>query len=219
MPRGRRKYFWTPEKDQVLLHLYNGHPKQLKRIYRQLASFPIWVIRRRAKELRLTRIKEPRWTPRDEEFVRAHIGTRPWPKMAKRLGRTVVAVKLHTKRMGLRKTRIGLTANSAARLLGCDIHVVTRWIRKGWLPAVRRGTDRRPNQGGDAWFISPLHLRRVVIEHPEEVDLRRVDKLWFIDLLIGRFTEGGTVLVDPDRPAPATVARLDVALRELAGVV
>lgn len=218
MPRGRRKYFWTKQQDELLLRLYDGHPKNLKRLYR-LLPYPRWSIRVRAQQFGLTRKKEPRWTSRDEEYLRRNIGTTPWPKMAKRLNRTIIAVKLHSKRIGLRKTRVGLTATSAARLLGCDTHVLTKWIRKGWLPAVPRGTDRHAQQGGDAYFIRPLDLRRVVIEHPEEIDLRRVDKLWFIDLLIGRFNEGGTVLVDSNRPAPATVARLDVALRELAGVM
>lgn len=208
----RRKWIWTPEEEALLLRYYDGHREHLKRLYRRLRRFPTWVIRKKAGDLGLARHKEPRWTVAEEEFVERHIGTLAWKKMADKIGRTVVATKLHAKRMGLRKTKIGLTANSAARLLGCDIHKVTGWIGRGWLPSVRRGTDRQPVQGGDAWLIQPNAMRRLVIAHPEEIDLRRVDKLWFIDLMVGRFDLAGQEVSDK------LLQKLDFVLREVAGV-
>jgi hypothetical protein len=207
-------YVWTPERDQLLLNHYNGRAEVITRLARTLPC-PRWTVKHRARVLGLARHKEPRWTAAEERVLQELLGAMPWRRLAKRLGRTVTAVKLHTKRMGLRKTtQSGLTANSAAKLLGCDIHRVTTWIRLGWLPAARRGTDRLPVQGGDCYLIRPEALRRFCIERPDQIDLRRVEKLWFIDLLADRAEQAGLVVPRQDRPTAATMARLDEALAE-----
>lgn len=66
---------------------------------------------------------------------------------------------------------------------GVDIKVVTRWIDQGWLVAGRRGTKRVESQGGDQWWIKRKHVRDFVIESIGIIDIRKVDKVWFVDLL------------------------------------
>ena len=70
-----------------------------------------------------------------------------------------------------------------AGLFGIDSHNVGKWIRFGWLTAEKRGTDRTAVQGGDIWFIHHEQVYRFVLGHPEEIDLAKVDKLWFLDLV------------------------------------
>ncbi|KKK66329.1 hypothetical protein LCGC14_2965200 [marine sediment metagenome] len=56
---------------------------------------------------------------------------------------------------------------------------------KGWLKVDRRGTERTPVQGGDMWWIRYAEVRRFVVDNAVAVDIRKVDKFWFIDLLAG----------------------------------
>ena len=55
--------------------------------------------------------------------------------------------------------------------------------RKRVLKAKFRGTARGPQQNGDSYLIQEKDVRRFILEHPTEIDLRKVDQLWFIDLI------------------------------------
>lgn len=74
-----------------------------------------------------------------------------------------------------------------ADALGIDSHVVTRWIKAGHLRAEPRGTKRTEQQGGDSYRIREKDVRRFILEHPTEIDLRKVDQLWFLDLITNGF--------------------------------
>jgi hypothetical protein len=50
---------------------------------------------------------------------------------------------------------------------------------------VRRGTARTGVQGGDMWWISRRQVKSFILRAPEEIDLARVEKIWFLDLLTG----------------------------------
>jgi len=58
---------------------------------------------------------------------------------------------------------------------------VTRWIKSGHLKARFRGTARTAQQNGDSYLIQERDVRRFILEHPTEIDLRKVDQLWFLD--------------------------------------
>src|ERR1035438_3220876 len=73
--------------------------------------------------------------------------------------------------------------NSLAQALGIDPHAVTRWIKSGHLKAKFRGTARGPQQNGDSYLIQEKDVRRFILENPTEIDLRKVDQLWFLDLI------------------------------------
>jgi hypothetical protein len=75
------------------------------------------------------------------------------------------------------------SAYSLAQALGIDPHAVTRWIKSGHLKAKFRGTARGPQQNGDSYLIQEKDVRRFILEHPTDIDLRKVDQLWFLDLL------------------------------------
>jgi hypothetical protein len=77
------------------------------------------------------------------------------------------------------------SAYSLSEAFGVDSHKVGLWIRRKMLHATRRGTDR--TQGGDSYWITHDAAREFVYRHPDEIDLARVEKLWFLDLVsVGR---------------------------------
>lgn len=83
----------------------------------------------------------PAWTQAEDDFLRQHLGRLHEAEIARRLGRTVIAVHLRWKR-DLRlpapsKSPDVLTANQIANGMGMDLHTVASWIDRGLLPGRR----------------------------------------------------------------------------------
>ena len=97
--------------------------------------------------------------------------------------RTVTAVHLKLKRMKFKHDGSFYSANGLAQALGIDSHSVARWIRSGHLKAKLRGTARTEQQNGDIYLIQEKDVRRFILAHPTDIDLRKVDQLWFLDLI------------------------------------
>lgn len=149
-----------------------------------------WWLKRCLIRLGLTRPqkKEPNWT-RDEEALLRRTSLRDLD-MAVRIfrehgyRRTRTSLIIKAKRLELsRKDPRFFSAASAGALLGIDGKTVTSWVLAGEIKATRRKTRRLPQQGGDPWEITRAELRRFIVERIELLDIRRVDKFAFVDLL------------------------------------
>ena len=100
--------------------------------------------------------------------------------------RTCTGIVLQRKRKKLLQDIDGFTsANKAALVLGVDYHFIRRMIDAGKLKAKRRGTLRVKEQGGDIWWISKENLRNYILNNLNEIDIRKVDKYAFVDLIAG----------------------------------
>jgi hypothetical protein len=88
-------------------------------------------------------------------------------------------------RLRIKQNLDGYSACSLASAFGVDVHKVCRWIQRGLLQAKPRGTARTDKQGGDTWWIPMAAVRHFVMRAPEEIDLARVEKFWFLDLVTG----------------------------------
>jgi hypothetical protein len=176
-----KKYFWTPDQDEIIRKRYDSRTQTITQLAERF-NFPRWVICRRAAELGVARCKEPFWSTADEAFLERNYPKRSIRFIAKKLGRTLTAVALKKKRLGITKTMEGYTLRGVCEGLGVDHHKVERWIRMGWLKVRGRGVDRPQ---GDYKYFTETRLRNFIRSHPDEIDLRRVDRLWFIDLLAG----------------------------------
>lgn len=134
--------------------------------------------------------KEPRWSEAELELLRKHSGQGPdrISRMFRARGfkRSPVAVLSHAKRLDL-SIRYAATysATRASAILGIDSKTMTLRCIDGSLKSTRRGTRRLPQQGGDAWSIEREELRRFVLDELERIDIRKVDKFAFVDLLVG----------------------------------
>lgn len=82
-----------------------------------------------------------------------------------------------------RRYDLTFSASAAARVLGVDSKWITARCIDGSIRASRRGTKRLPQQGGDSWSIERAELRRFAIECIDDIDIRKVDKFAFVDLL------------------------------------
>jgi len=155
---------------------------------------PRWWVSKRAADLGLTqpRFKEPAWTEEEVELLGAHSGKRltAIQKILARHGfrRTLTAIIVKRKRAGIgSRDPNHYSASQLARLLGVDPGTVSDWITREGLPAARRGTKRLPQQGGDMWWIRRRKLRVWIGAHAQLVDLRKVERFWFIDLMMGKY--------------------------------
>jgi hypothetical protein len=72
------------------------------------------------------------------------------------------------------KRELGLIVRCSEQI-GIHSHVVACWIKGGHLRAQLRGTKRTQQQRGDTYLIRGKGVRHFILEHPTEIDLRKVD--------------------------------------------
>lgn len=191
--RARQRYFFSEALDVQIRLVYQSRPSRgdINALSRKLMR-PRWWISKRAAALGLVvpRYKMSPWSPRELDLLRRKAHRHPEvirrAFLAAGFRRTTTAIAVKIKRLGLETADPDhYTAHALARLLGVDGKTVTRWIAAESLPAKRRGTARETTQGGDHWWIHRADLRRWILSHAQLVDLRKVERYWFIELLGG----------------------------------
>lgn len=192
--RRRRKYVFTARLDERIRETYLHPNAKTRPSIRQLAEqvgIPHWALKKRARELGLARTKERPWSEPElailaryawmsDERIRLKLKAAGYPRSA-------TGIRLKLRRMRFKFDPSFYSAKGLADALGIDAHVVTRWIKAGHLRAQLRGTRRTEQQGGDTYLIREKDVRRFILEHPTEIDLRKVDQLWFLDLITNGF--------------------------------
>jgi hypothetical protein len=167
-------------------HQRLGDRYALKRLSREI-GWPPYAIYRRGAELGITRAKEQPWISAEEELLErfGHLTPSGIQRRFSAAGysRSVAAIQIKLHRNRIKQNLDGYSATQLADAFGVDVHKVLSWIRRGLLKAQARGTNRVAVQGGDTWWISQHQAKRFVLRAPEEIDLARVEKIWFLDLL------------------------------------
>jgi len=187
----RRKYIFSDQIDHLIREIYLSPPKAKTRpgirLLAKKVGMPHWALKKRARELGLARTKELPWSERELEILARYAwmsDERIRLKLkAAGYARTVTGIHLKLKRMRFKHDGSFYSANGLAQALGIDSHAVARWIKSGHLKAKRRGTARTEQQNGDIYLIHEKDVRRFILEHPTDIDLRRVDQIWFLDLI------------------------------------
>lgn len=180
--------------DSAIRFVYQNSPQRnaINELAQKVGR-PRWWVSKRARVLGLVapRFREAPWSEAEVDILEQH-AHRSLPvirRILERAGyrRTETAISVKRKRVGASQVDPNqYSAHALSQLMGVDGKTVTRWIEKCGLPAKRRGTERTAEQGGDMWSISRRSLRTWIAENAAHVDLRKVDKFWFIDLMSGR---------------------------------
>lgn len=190
-----RKYVVTPEIEAMIREVWRSatlHGKAAGLYVQERTGWPKWAVNRRAVELGVVRRepKEPVWSPEEIRVLETYVWMCP-ERIAARLkricgtARTRTAITLKRKRLRLAPNGDGYSANKLAGLLGVDAHKVALWIKHGALETQLRGTDRTLQQGGDIHHIPHATVQRFLLRYPEEYDLCKVEKWWFLDAITG----------------------------------
>lgn len=193
-PRPRKSWFATDEIDRQIITCYQTKPEMDSvKTLAALLRRPYWWVKKRASFLGVARPLTPggkklEWSGQELELLEKHATKNPEviARIFRKNGyrRTSTAIVIKLKRMAFDTVDIDLyCARSLGRAFGVDVKVVIRWIENGWLKARRRGTKRTAQQGGDMWWVKRKDVRNFVIENVAAVDIRKVDKDWFVDLL------------------------------------
>ena len=177
----------TPFIDAAIKRHYANNPQRgtLSKLAHQVAR-PVGWVSRRAIEMGIQRPRfdSPKWSEQELDILRASAWRVPGAiarilrKKGFRRSTNAIQIKLTRLRCDRSKDDV-YTASGLGELLGANKDTVAAWIRKGWLKASTRGSGH-PN---DSYVIHHKDVRRFVIENAAAVDLRRVDRDWFIDLL------------------------------------
>ena len=215
-PKHRRKkttYPITEAVEAILRERYDSNIRGRRQEIADVLGWPAPAVGRAARQLGLSRPwpKDRReWTADEVAFVRRWAGKRSPKWMAHRMERGPTSIVLKIRRLGLsRRVRDGYSAHDLAPLFGVDPKTVIRWIRLGWLAAKRRGTAH-PN---DAYSVDQSDLLPFIRAHRGEIDLRKVDQDWFLDIVLGQQCEPGDHCGEMYLPTPAEIARDAAAIR------
>lgn len=175
----RQKYVLDDRGRRLLIGMYDGTGETNAKLERML-GVPRAVVKKWGRELGLARQKAPAWTEAEVQYLQASIRKKSLDEIAKHLGRTKTSVRLKVRRLNLSLVRSGGYSMTDIRLaLGNDFKTIAKWVERGWLKGKRKG----PNT--TAWFFTDKNIRDFIIAHPHEVDPRRADWIWLVDLLAG----------------------------------
>jgi hypothetical protein len=192
--RATVKYTWRPELDAFLKAQYFGGLNRrfqvLNRMIR-MTGLPRWYIKRQATRLGLTmKMDRQPWTPADLKVLEKLVGRVSSATIAKRLHRPESSVVNKLKRLGnSRRVREGYTMRDLEQCLGEDHHKISVWIANGWLRDRLQGTRRHDGNGRDIHRIREKDILRFLKNHPQEINLGKVDQVWFLDLVLLRGRE------------------------------
>lgn len=185
-----RKYQFTAQMDEAIRRAYIERPaegaipgvKDLSDRWR----IPTWTIKRRAGELGLTRMKNAVWSVHEIEMLEklAHL---PCAVISRKFAaqfffRSATSIKLKIKRLKIRRSPSSDVYNvtSLADCFGVDSSTVLRWIREGILKAEVLQTRA---DGQETRLIRERDVLAFIVENPMQFDIRKVDQIWFVDLL------------------------------------
>ena len=198
------KYTWRPEYDAHLkAHYFGGLNRRFQVLNRmvRLTGLPRWYIKRQAARLGMTMKMDRRpWTQAELELVEHLVGRVSAATIAKRLRRPESSVVNKLKRLGTsRRVREGYTMRDLEQCLGEDHHKISIWIANGWLRDRLQGTNRHGGNGNDIHRIREKDVLHFIKNHPQEINLGKVDQVWFLDLVLLRgreVPEAGTSRVE-----------------------
>ena len=165
---------WRPGEDNSLLAARLGRSKS--------------SVKAKASTLGITRPRGFRpWTPREDDVLRELAGRLTDRKIAKKLSRSVVAVRTRAYRIGVSwRDREWYTAQEAAAIMGVDPHWVGKRIQEGTLAAQRNPeSGSRDNPQTMTWRIDRKDLRAFIRRYPQELTGRNVDIVQIVDILTG----------------------------------
>jgi hypothetical protein len=188
------KYTWRPEYDAHLkAHYFGGLNRRFQVLNRmvRLTGLPRWYIKRQAARLGLTmKMDRSPWTPAELKLVEHLVGRVSAATIAKRLHRPESSVVNKLKRLGTsRRVREGYTMRDLEQCLGEDHHKISVWIANGWLRDRPQGTNRHGGNGNDIHRIREKDVLHFIKNHPQEINLGKVDQVWFLDLVLLRGRE------------------------------
>lgn len=181
----RHFHKWTEEEKEIVRRDYRGTNQSTQRIAGNL-GVTFFAVKGQAANMGIMRDKSPDWTENEIRILTDMINEVPPLTIARRLNRSVNAVVVKSKRLGLkRRYRNGWYVKAeVTEICGVGHKKVQRWIDKGWLKASWHTGNKPQKAGMSVWHISEADFRDFIINHHSELQGRNVDLFQIINLLL-----------------------------------
>lgn len=189
------KYPITPEMHEAIRRVYQtaagkgqvkalarrfGYPREVITFYAQKQG---WIARH-------GNAKEPPWSEKEMAILRvnAHLHPRRIQIRLIKAGfsRTLGAIESKRQRMGFYTEHGMMSITQVALAFGVSYEVAKRWVQRGFLKATATGGQSGGLYPGEVYLVSDKAIRDFILGYPNLVDLRKVNKEWFIDIVAGR---------------------------------
>lgn len=149
-------------------------------------NMPRWAVYQRALKISAVKSSHQKKVWQDDEIQILEKNAQYAPltirKRLEKAGfqRSTASIVLKRKRLRLLSNLKGMSACLCAEFLGVNLKGVIKHIQAGLLMAEIIRQDR---QGKLNYFIREKDIRKFIIENPGLIDLRKVEKHYFIELL------------------------------------
>jgi hypothetical protein len=182
------KYSFTPEMDAEILYTYSVNTDSKPRVINLARKFnmPRWAVYQRALKIDAVQSshQKKQWAEEEIKILEKYARYEPQTirKRLEKAGfqRSIAGIVLKRKRMRLLANLEGMSAGLCAQFLGVDLHWVLNYIRQGLL---RAEIIRQDSEGKTSYYIKEKDLRTFIINNPDIIDLRKVEKYYFIELV------------------------------------
>jgi len=187
------KHKWIDEEKDIVRREYDGTNVKTQRIADRLTQatgdkITFYAVKGVAAKLGIMQDKSPDWTERECEVLSEMIPAYSPIFIAKRLHRSVNAVVVKSKRLGLsRRNRDGwFTKKEVCEIMGVDHKKIQGYIDRGDLKAEWNNPELKPCQNGMAyWRIKQPDLIDFIKKCGGDFLGRNVDLVMIIWLLSG----------------------------------
>lgn len=181
-PGGRPQKWVLSDRGRELINaLYDGTTARITLLEREL-RVPRNVVHHWACEMGLARNKrDMEWSAEDIAYLQQNYSKKSLNAISKHLKRSEQAIRYKAYKLSISSYN-HYTATDLKIAFGCRYERIQMWVSKGWLKGFRKEKDA---YRGDPWQFTEKAIRDFIIRHPSEIDQRRVDWLWFIDILAG----------------------------------
>lgn len=129
------------------------------------------------------------WTPQELDTLDKLLGKVSAATIAKRLKRTETSVVMKIKALG-HSRRVGeaYTMRELELCFGEDHRKIHKWIENGGLRDELQGRRQNGN-GHDFHRFREKDIVEFIKKYPQEINLGKVDQVWFLDLVLLRGVE------------------------------
>lgn len=172
-----QKYFLDERGRQLIISGYSNG-ETLNSIARKL-RVPRGKVSQWAVQLGLSRQSSRPWSDKEIAYLKRNFYKKDLNELAVRLKRPSGSVRMKAYRLGLSENR-EYNKNNVAEGLGVHENTVSKWVEKGLLKGKKRGDS--PN---DKWQFLDKNIRDFILAHPDEINPKRMDWLWVVDILAG----------------------------------
>jgi len=186
------KHKWTDRERDIVRRDYDGTNKTSQAIAAKLSSMvgdkiTLFAVKGQAAKMGIMQDKSPDWTEREIEELTEKITIYAPSTIAKSMSRSVNAVVVKAKRLGLsRRVRDGwFTKKEVCEIMGVDHRKIQGYIDRGVLRASFHNGIKPQKNGGACWHIRQADLISFIKANKGDFQGRNVDLTMIVWLLSG----------------------------------